>query len=221
MADKDQPPTPEEISARLRASGQRRQDYTIKLANGTEIAADGAEDHTRAMAMVEKIGAIGGMGYAPPPPQNAPIKRIALAAAVKKWEGAIKNPDPKTIGAKRRALADLIEWKQGLLDADASEIGGPGTVANPVLVDEFDNHTFGEWFIYLNSRRKFDPDKGEEVPYYSPGTMENKFIYAGVFFRLGHGKQPLSQGRQSGERTRQCRQKGQSRTGSLARGATL
>lgn len=179
------PPSTDEIKANL--AGGRGSEYVFEHGpNGMRIEARDAADHAMAMDALANIGRIAPGVFLPtskaPPPQS--LKRVSLREAVDKWQKAIKNTDPKTIAAKRRALNDLLEWRQGLLDAQAAEIGGPGTVASAVFVDEFDEHTLGEWFIHLQTRCKFQEKGAErkEVPYYSPGTMENKFIYASGFF---------------------------------------
>lgn len=157
--------------------------YTLELPNGLKINAKGAIDHARAMEALEKIGVLAAYDPAATPavrPQG--LKRISLVEASAKWEKAIKNTDPKTIGAKKRAINDLLEWKQGEINAHAVEIGGEGATGAPVWVDEIDSTTCGDWFIHLKSQLKKDKETGKEILRYSPGTMENKFIYAGGFF---------------------------------------
>lgn len=178
-------PTPADIKRNLRDAGGNPAEYVVKSGpGGFEIQAEGAEEHARAMEAVAQIGKIAPGAFLPvsATAPSAPIKRITLKDAKAKWEGAIKNTDPKTIGAKKRALKDLLEWKQKELNKEAQLIGGPGAVASPVFVDEIDEQTGGDWFIYLNSQTKFSKKKNMIVPGYSPGTMENKFIYAAGFF---------------------------------------
>lgn len=173
------PPSWEEMEANLRAAGGRRSDYVIQGPGGFRIEATDDDDHARAMDALENIGRIAPGTFAQTQ-TNTPahaIKRMTLKDAMTKWEKAIKNTDPKTIGAKKRAVQDLLDWKQDQINAKAAGIGGKGASGALLFVDEIDGTTCGEWFIHLNAARD---TKGK--PRYSPGTMENKFIYAAGFF---------------------------------------
>ena len=186
-------PTIDEIRRNLGAPDARGAEYVIKGGpGGFEVHADGADDHARAMEAIANIGRIGPgsfSGTSGPSREDVgggvPAKRISLEEARLKWEKAIKNTDPKTVGAKRRAVKDFLDWKQGELDEEAQAIGGANAKASPVSVDEIDRQAGGDWFIFLNGQRKRDPKpggRGQLIPAFSPGTMENKFIYAAGFF---------------------------------------
>jgi integrase len=185
------PPSLDDIlSGRSGVGGDNREwSGTVRLPNGAVIEnaqVNGEADARLFRGVLDDIGQLPAGHHAYTATSTAattpamPVTRITLKDALTKWHGAIKNTDPKTIGAKQRALNDLLAWRQSALNTITQE--QCGMEAPQGFVDEITGTVCGEWFIHLNSLRKLDPKTQKMVPHYSPGTMENKFIYAAGFF---------------------------------------